>query len=692
MHEQQKRANGIADRLAALVTGRRAKWVILVAWIVVLAVASPLAARLGDVTNNDAVTWLPESAESAQVARLNDRFDAGDASTAMVVYHREGGITADDQAAIEETRGAVASAFPDAELSPPIPSEDGEVLFYTLPLTGERSEIEEDVKALREILAGPPEGLEVAVTGPAGISVDLSGVFDGIDTTLLLASASVVTVLLLIIYRSPFLWVLPLLTVAFASQTATAIVYGMVETIGITVNGQTQGILPILVFGAGTDYALLLIARYREELREEEDTHLAMQRALRRAGPSILASNGTVVIGLLCLVFADLNSNQSLGPVGAAGLLAVLVALLTLLPALLLIVGRRVFWPFVPLVGSGESRGETNIWGRIGEWISHRPRPVWIGTTLVLAIMCLGLLNLDTTLSQEEAFRSTPESITGQQLLAESFPAGASQPTNVIANTSHAAEVEQAIAETPGVANVEPRGESDDGELMSFSVTLSAEPESTEAYDVIEALRDNVHQIEGAQALVGGPDAESLDVYRAVIRDSAIVIPLVLLVILIGIGILLRAVLAPLLLVGSVVLSFGSALGVSVLVFDYIFGFGGLDPAVILLGFVFEVALGIDYNIFLMGRLHEEAKKIGTRQGMLKSLAVTGGVITSAGIVLAATFSVLGILQLVALVQLGFLVAFGILLDTFVVRTVLVPALTFDLGDRIWWPNRLSRS
>ena len=281
MHEQQKRANGIADRLAALVTGRRAKWVILVAWIVVLAVASPLAARLGDVTNNDAVTWLPESAESAQVARLNDRFDAGDASTAMVVYHREGGITADDQAAIEETREAVASAFPDAELSPPIPSEDGEVLFYTLPLTGERSEIEEDVKALREILAGPPEGLEVAVTGPAGISVDLSGVFDGIDTTLLLASASVVTVLLLIIYRSPFLWVLPLLTVAFASQTATAIVYGMVETIGITVNGQTQGILPILVFGAGTDYALLLIARYREELREEEDTHLAMQRARR---------------------------------------------------------------------------------------------------------------------------------------------------------------------------------------------------------------------------------------------------------------------------------------------------------------------------------------------------------------------------------------------------------------------------
>lgn len=678
-------------RWATFPAGRRTKWLILVVWIALVAAISPFAGKLTDVEENDAAAWLPNSAESLKVNRLEDRFPASQTLPALVVYHRDGGLTPADREVVETDRAALAERFPAAAPTDAIPSDDQQAMFYVLPFPVPDNETQEvaidAVEEVREV-AGDEAGLQVKVTGPAGFSHDLVDVFSGIDSTLLIASASVVAILLLITYRSPFVWLIPLLTVAFANQTATAAIYGMAKNLGLTVNGQSSGILPVLVFGAGTDYALLLISRYREELRRHEDAHEAMALALRRAGPSILASGGTVVVGLLCLLAADLNSNQSLGPVGAAGIVAALAAMLTLLPAVLVIFGRRLFWPFVPRAGSAaESR--SRLWSSVGQWVDRRPRPVWIGTVVVLAIMAMGLIGVDTSLGQEEQFRDTPDSIVGQELLAESFPAGSGAPTTVIANASAADAVAAAITGTTGVVDARPEGEAEG--LVAFAVTLSAEPGSEQAFAVIDDLRDRVHAVPDAAAIVGGGDAEARDVAAANARDRLVVIPLVLLVVLVVLGLLLRAVVAPLILIATVVLSFLAALGVSAVVFDRVFGFGGMDPSVPLLGFVFLVALGIDYNIFLMGRVHEEAATLGTRAGMLKGLAVTGGVITSAGIVLAATFAVLAVLPLVTLTEMGFVVAFGVLLDALIVRSVLVPALTLDLGRRIWWPSRLAR-
>lgn len=685
----KRRDMGILKTYASLITARRAKWVILVAWIVVLAIVSPLAGRLGDVVDNDAVTFLPEGAESSQVSVLQGEFANGDDLNAVIVYQREDGLTPADFELVETDRQAIAEAFPDYPVTETIVSDDGRALIFNMAFVNDDDDaVVEDLDQLRELIESEVEGLNVKVTGPAGFLRDLVSVFDGIDTTLLAATATVVTILLLLTYRSPFLWILPLLSVAFANQLANASAYGLVEIFGVTINGQTQGILPILVFGAGTDYALLLIARYREELRRHEHEHDAMRAALRSAMPAILASSGTVVIGLLCLLFAQLNSNQSLGPVGAAGILGALVAMISLLPALLLIVGRRVFWPFVPQYGSEAVTGRS-VFGRIGEWVSGRPRPVWIGTAMLLAVMALGVIGIDTTLTQAEQFRTQPDALVGQELIAQSFPAGAGQPTTILVASDRTDEALATVAAVPGVVEAFPAGVNDDGSLARLLVTMDAEPASAEAYDVIEELRSALGQIDGAGALVGGPDAESLDVLNAVIRDGKVVIPLVFLVVLIILMLLLRSIAAPVMLILTNILSNAAALGVSVVVFDRVFGFGGTDPGVILLGFVFLVALGIDYNIFLMSRVYEEAMTLGTRQGMLKSLSVTGGVITSAGLVLAATFAVLGVLPLVPLTQLGFLVAFGVLLDALIVRTVLVPALTFDLGSRVWWPSDL---
>jgi putative drug exporter of the RND superfamily len=504
---------------------------------------------------------------------------------------------------------------------------------------------------------------------------------------LLLASAAVVAVLLLFTYRSPFVWLVPLLAVAFANQAASGAVYGLAKHAGLTVNGQSGGILPVLVFGAGTDYALLLIARYREELRRHEDKHEAMAFALGKAGPAVLASGGTVIMGLLCLLVADLNSNRSLALVGALGIAGALCAMLTLLPAVLVIFGRRLFWPFVPRFGSAPHE-ESGVWSRIGRAVSPRPRPVWIGTALVLGVLALGLLGLNTNLSQEDSFRNTVDSITGQQLLAASFPAGAGAPSTVIARAGAADAVQAAISDTPGVAAVRPSGQA--GELVSYAVTLNAEPSTRAAFDSVEVLRSRVHAVPNAEAIVGGSDAVNLDVARANSHDRKVVMPLVLLVVLLILALLLRAIVAPVLLILTVVLSFAAALGTGVLVFKHIFHFGGVDPSIPLLAFVFLVALGIDYNIFLMSRVHEESATLGTRAGILRGLAVTGGVITSAGLVLAATFGVLGVLPLVSMTELGFIVAFGVLLDTSIVRSVLVPALCMDLDRRIWWPSRLA--
>ena len=679
------------SRLAAIPVHRWARWAIIVIWLAAVAVSAPFASKLSGVEQNGATAFLPDSADSAQVARLQARFNNQDTQTAIIVYRRDAGLTADDRAKIEQDRQAIAQQVPQDPVAPAVPSQDGKAALVPVTIPDAENRVSDDVGTIRDIThANVPDGLRAKVTGPAGFTVDLVDVFSGINGLVLGAAAIVVAVLLLITYRSPFVWLVPLITVALADRAATAVVYGLVKVLGASADGQSVGILPVLVFGAGTDYALLLISRYREELRQHERATAAMIVALRQAGPSIIASAGTVTIGLLCLLAAELNSNRSLGPIGATGIVMALLAMLTVLPAVLVIVGRRIFWPFVPRYGA-EADEAHSLWGRVGARVARGPRRVWVSMTVILVIFALGVFGINTNLAQSDQFRSRPESIQGQELLVQSFPAGESAPTTVIANAAAADAVQQAIRGVGNVVNVQEGGRAGRGDLVLFDVTLNTAPQSQASSTTIQQLRDALDAVPNANALVGGSDAEAYDVRTSNHRDRLVVIPMVLLVVLVILCLLLRSILAPVLLIVSVVLSYLASLGASIFIFAHLFHFPAIDPSVPLLGFVFLVALGVDYNIFLMGRVHEESAEMGTHRGMLHGLSVTGGVITSAGIVLAATFAVLGVLPLVTLAQVGFLVAFGVLLDTLFVRSVLVPALVLDIGPRIWWPSRLAR-
>jgi RND superfamily putative drug exporter len=674
--------------LIAAASGRRGKWITLLVWIAIVAAITPFAGKLGDVEENDAAAWLPSDAESLQVEELQPQFAAGDPVPAVIVYQRDGGLNDADRSAIEADRQHLMSLFPGLDPSPATLSADGEAAIVSIPFPAD-DEAVDGVELMRESIASTGSGMQVYVTGPAAFNHDFENAFAGMDSALLLTTAAVVAVLLLITYRSPILWLLPLLTVAVADQGAMAAVYGLAKHAGITINAQSSGVLPVLVFGVGTDYALLLLARYREELHRHEDHHVALKTAIQRAGPAMLASAATVIVGLMTLLGADLRSNKSLGPVGAAGIFMALIGMMTFLPALLAILGRRVFWPFTPRPGT-DTQEDSRFWGGIGRRVSHRPRRVWVVTALLLGVMALGITQINTTLTNADSFREKPDSIRGQELIAASFAAGTTQPAVVIANTAAADRVEQVIAATEGVEEVVRDGEANG--VTGFQVTLATEPGTSEAFGLIEELRRDLHDLPEANAMVGGSDASGLDIENANAHDRLFVIPAVLLVVFVILAMLLRSLVAPLMLIATVILSFGAALGASMLIFEHLFGYPGIDPGLPLLGFVFLVALGIDYNIFLMSRVHEEAAHLGTRAGMLKGIAVTGGVITSAGIVLAATFSVLTTMPLVQMVEIGFLVAFGVLLDTFIVRSILVPALTFDIGKRIWWPSRLSRT
>jgi RND superfamily putative drug exporter len=685
-----------ARGIAALPCGRWTKWVVLAFWIGVFAVAGPLAGKLNSAQQNDSSAWLPQNAESTQVVELAKQFSPSDVFPALVVYERtDGAITPADQAkAAADVKRFAGVKDVTGKVLGPIPSQDGRALQVIVPIKVAEEgngweELAPRVEEMRSIAQADAGGLGVYVTGPAGYFADFSEVFSGFDSTLLYITAAIVIVILLITYRSPVLWLLPLTTVFVALTAAQAVIYLLARDAGLTVNAQTAFILTVLVFGAGTDYALLLTARYREELRRHADRHEAMAVALGRAAPAIIASAATVILSLLTLLVAELNSTKSLGPVMAIGIAVGLLAMITLLPALLVIVGRWVFWPRRPTLGSAEPT-EHGLWARIGQRMAPRPRLVWIVTAIVLGALALGVTQLEANgLQSKDSFRTKPEAVAGEAALARHFPAGEGNPVQVIGNAEAASQLQAAVAGTPGVTAVT-RPVVKDG-YAYLEGTLTSAADSQAGYDTVDQLRSRVHAVAGADAKVGGGSAVNLDIQRATRHDRNLVVPLVLGVVLVILGLLLRAVVSPLLLVATVVLSFAAALGVSALVFDHLFGFAGSDPAFPLWTFVFLVALGTDYNIFLMTRVHEEAKTHGTRRGALVGLAATGGVITSAGIVLAGTFAALGTLPLVFITEIGFAVAFGVLLDTFVVRSVLVTALNLDVGRWIWWPSRLHR-
>ena len=687
-------------QVAGKLTGPVTKWVVLAFWVVVLGVSSGFAGKLIDVQNNEAASWLPASAESTRALDMLAPFqDPNDIPTA-VVYVRDAGLTPDDMAAIKtqvtelhNMDGVVGEAVG------PIVSEDGAVaqtiITYNFGKNGWNAlpDVADEIRDIAVI-----DGVTVHLAGAGGQAADSAEAFAGLDGTLLLASLGVVILILLLTYRSPVLWVLPILSAVIALFTSEAVIYFLAKYADLTVNGQSQAILTVLVVGAGTDYALLLVARYREELRRHEDRHEAMAFALHRAAPAIFASAGTVIVGMLCLMLAEMNSTAGLGPVNAIGVAVTLLVMVTLLPALLVIFGRWVFWPKRPTFGSPEPTS-TGFWAKVGRTIATRPRAVWVGTAIVLGIACLGLFRLDANgLSTEDQYTKEFDSITGQRELLEHGLADSSNPLMVVSAADKQQDVATAVATVDGLGPPDTSAPPVDGVAL-VTATVPGDVAAQAAFDKVEEVRAAVHQVDGAHALVGGTSALYLDIQEASSRDNLVIIPAVLLVVMLILMLLLRALLSPLLLILTVILSFGAALGISTLLFRNVFtrlfehgeGFNHADASFPLFVFVFLVALGIDYNIFLMTRVREETVTRGTREGSLVALAATGGVITSAGLVLAATFAVLATLPLVFAAEMGTAVALGVLLDTLIVRSVLVTALNLDLGSRIWWPSSLDR-
>jgi RND superfamily putative drug exporter len=702
---------------AVAVCGRRVKWVVLAFWIVLTGVLGVFGSQLADVEENETVNWLPESAESTRALEEISAFRSDTTLDAVMIYEREGGVTqADlDQAAADaeeyqaidgQTLGEVVGddsvPYADTEISivaqepiQPIPSEDGEAIQVVVPIDAGDDGwliLPDLADRMRDIAASDAEGMTTYMAGYGGLAADQADAFGNIDGLLLLAALGVVIVILLFTYRSPILWLFPVICVVFALFSAQGLIYLLAKYADLTVNAQSRSILSVLVLGAGTDYALLLVARYREELRRHHDRHDAMAEALHRAGPAIIASAGTVVIGMLCLLFAEMNSTAGLGPVLAIGVAVVLGAMVSLLPALLVIMGRWIFWPVKPSEGSHEPTS-SGFWAKTGWAISHRPRTVWIGTAVVLGVMAIGTTTLDAKgLTTEEQFVGTPDSVKGERIIEEHFDSSGDNNLQIVANADSTDQVIEAVSDVEGVnANaVFQAGPPQDGTVMILA-GLNDGAFSEAAYETVQRARDAVHQVDGADALVGGNAAVNWDVQEASRHDNNLVIPLVLIAVFLILLLLLRAVVAPILLIATVVLSFGAALGFSALVFENVFDISSADSSLPLFVFVFLVALGIDYNIFLMTRVREEAQREGSRRGALIGLAATGGVITSAGLVLAGTYGTLATLPLTFTLQIGFAVAFGVILDTIVVRAILVTALNLDLGRWMWWPSRISR-
>ena len=688
-------------------TGTWARWtvpaLVVVAWLVIGGFGGPYAGRLGEVQSNDNLSFLPTNAEATQVQQLQRRFTGEDTNPALVVYVRPSGITpADQRKALLDARRIGQRSAVVGHVVGPIPSPDGKAVELVVPLSANLgTRLVDVVDGIRAEVGRAPPGLTTYVTGPAGLAAALVDAFGGIDGILLGVAVLVVLVILALVYRSPILPFVVLASSLFALSAASAIVYALAKSGTVTLNGQSQGILFVIVVGAATDYALLLVSRFREELRENESRFDAVLVALRQSLAPIVASGTTVILGLLCLLFSSLNSTRGLGPIAAIGIVCSLAASLSFLPAVLVLLGRVAFWPFRPHYGS-EHSWNRGLWDRVSRLVGAFPRQVWVATAVVLLAAAAFLPTFRSGgTAQADLFLNPQPAVQGQRVAARHFPAGAAAPAVVVGPADRVGRMVTTARSVPGVAAVSvvsrrgpvPPGTAPPkvvGGLVEVQATLKAAADSQPAEDAVTRLRDAVHRaVPGAK--VGGFTAITVDTLANSRRDLFTIIPIVLVVIALVLCLLLRAVVAPVLLMLSVVLSFAATLGVSALVFNHVLGFAGADPAVPLYAFVFLVALGIDYNIFLMTRVREESLRRGTRQGTLRGLAVTGGVITSAGVVLAATFSALAVIPLLFLVEMAFIVAFGVLLDTFVVRSLLVPAISYDIGDPIWWPGRLSR-
>ncbi|MDX6606172.1 MAG: putative drug exporter of the superfamily [Solirubrobacterales bacterium] len=702
---------------ASIVAGRRSKWVILAVWLiaVVAVFAGKLPTKLSNKTTDSTESFLPASAESTQVVRdLEREFPQGQTDTGLVVYQHAGGLTAADKAKIAADARAIQAAGndkihlaePPAVPFEPIPqgsssalvSKDGSVAVMVLTTPSNFDKEGDWGKAVRAITDANTGDMNVNVTGNLGFSADAKDVFSNIDTKLLLATVTLVLVLLGAIYRSALIALTPLAVVFFAYSIAQGLIYAYANS-GATVSTNSTSILIVLMFGVGTDYCLLLVSRYREELRRYEDKHEAMGRAVRRAGPAILASGMTVALAMLVLTLADNRGTSSLGPVAAIAVLSALTAGLTLLPALLTIFGRPGFWPRRRMVAYDPEHHlelRQGVWRRFGDRVLQRPGVALLVTGVFFCLGALGLFAYKVDYSSTSFFKHSVESVRGFDVLRQAFPAGTLAPTTILVKSDNGpvtptdiTEAQQKLRAVKGVAAVGPPLQfSRNHQIAELDLVLQGDPANKSALDIVPRMRDAVANLSpGVNALVGGTSAINYDIDNANQRDLELIVPLALLVMAIILAILLQAAVAPLVLLASVIISFGCTLGVSILIIRFVIGDAGFDSSIPVFAFIFLVALGIDYTIFLMARVREEARRHGTREGMLRALAATGPVITSAGIILAGTFSVLMTLPVTFTFDLGLMVALGILLDTFIVRTIMVPAAVELLGDRVWWPS-----
>jgi RND superfamily putative drug exporter len=704
---------------------RGVRWVALLAvlaWLAIGAVGGPLVGRLSEVQTNDNANFLPASAESTAVNEFVQKTTDTQTLPYLIVLEKTSGLTPADLQAVQayvaaipnlalaEDRSRTVGEFLEAPPRAAIPSQDQQAALIPVAFLADKAQdtvagtsvLYAVAEALRS--AGTtqlaPAGMAVHVTGPGGFFADFITAFEGIDGILLLVALGVVFVILLIVYRSPILPIAVLVTALFGLSVAALVIFPLAKNGSIDLSGQSQGILSILVVGAATDYALLLVARYKEELHDQESTWAAMKIAWRAAVEPIAASAATVILGLLCLRLSDLGNTRGLGPVGAFGIAGAFLASLTFLPAVLLLIGRRIFWPGIPRVDhvhAEDSIGRRGIWGRVAGMVGAHPRRTWVATFVVLAACAAFAPTFEAKgVTQSDLFLTTVDSVTGQEVLGRHFPAGSGSPVQIVAPQGKADQVVQVLGTIEGVQNPQVGNvlgqppKVVDGQVL-VQATLVAPADSVDAEGVVETIRSRLDEV-GTEVLVGGSTAVNLDVRQASERDLRVIIPAILGVIFVVLLLLLRSVAAPIVLVVANVLSFAATIGVSALVFNHVFDFPGSDPSTPLYGFVFLVALGIDYSIFLMTRVREESRIRGTRPGILVGLAVTGGVITSAGIVLASTFSALAVLPILFLAQIAFIVAFGVLLDTLVVRSLLVPAVSYDLGERVWWPFGLRRA
>jgi RND superfamily putative drug exporter len=647
--------------------------------VAALGVAGVLLGAVGQASHDqDATDGLPSGYGSTKVAELVGQLPRNDSSVAVALF------TADRGRLTEEQVGELTPLVGGARLQV---SDDGTAALGVVPVTvTDASEVADVVRDLRSRLDSQvPEGVTARVTGPAAIQADLAGVFDGANLTLLLTTASIVAILLIVTYRSPLLWVVPLVVVGIADQVAAVLATHALALVHVPWDESTVGILSVLVFGAGTDYALLLISRYRDELRLVQDRYDAMAAAVRGTAEAILASSTTVVLGLLTLLLSLVPSTRGLGLACAVGVATAAAAVLLVLPRVLVLLGRWIFWPLVPHVGQpplADSR--TSPWRRLGEAVAHRPAVFAVAAVLLLGVLATGLTQVRVGLSPSEQFLKTPESIAAADRVAQSFPAGTTEPTLVLTR-ANADRVRDTVAGVEGVASA--RVTAAHAGLAQVDVVLDARAGSDRAQQAVRELRTAVSAY--PHTWVGGSEAEAMDADSGAARDQRLVIPLILALVMIGLLLLLRSVVAPVLLVATVVGTYVAALGASWWISTGVFGFQAMDVSVPLFAFLFLVALGVDYNIFLVTRAAQESRRYGAREGMLRGLTATGGVITSAGILLASVFAALGVLPLVVLAQLGIVIFVGVLLDTLVVRTVLVPALALLLGDRFWWPRRV---